>query len=195
MQGDLIMRQAKYNIDRDSILEKTFNYLVKNGLENITIRELCKGTGIAQGSLYYWFDDKTNIICESTEYGFETVSGKIFEYAFSAIDDLEKFFKECMSNISLYKDELRFIYQMAASPIYGERIRAEANNYEWYKVYSEKLSKKLGCSSDDLLPLVYLFISTILNYVIWEKKEGTADQLKFIYTSLAGKIHKNNGIA
>ena len=82
---------------------------------------------------------------------------------------------------------------MAASPIYGERIRAEANNYEWYKVYSEKLSKKLGCSSDDLLPLVYLFISTILNYVIWEKKEGTADQLKFIYTSLVGKIHKNNG--
>ena len=61
------MRQAKYNIDRDAILEKTFNYLVKNGLENITIRELCKGTGIAQGSLYYWFDDKTNIICESTE--------------------------------------------------------------------------------------------------------------------------------
>lgn len=189
------MRQATYSINREDILEKTFNYLVKNGLENITIRELCKGTGIAQGSLYYWFDDKMNIICESTEYGFETVSRKIFEYAFSAVDDLEKFFKECMSYISLYKDELRFIYQMAASPIYGEKIRANANNYEWYRVYAEKLSKKLGCTSDELLPLVYLFISTILNYVIWEKKEGTAAQLTFIYMSLVDRIHKNSVIA
>ncbi|UKI35277.1 MAG: hypothetical protein L6V93_13860 [Clostridiales bacterium] len=35
----------------------------------MTIRELSKGTGLVQGTLYYWFGDKTNIICESAEYG------------------------------------------------------------------------------------------------------------------------------
>ena len=41
------MRDATYQIDEDGILDSTFNYLVKHGLENTTVRELCKGTGIA----------------------------------------------------------------------------------------------------------------------------------------------------
>ena len=50
--------------DKSELSEKVFPYLVKLGLENISIRELCKGTGIAQGSLYYWFNDKT-CVCKS----------------------------------------------------------------------------------------------------------------------------------
>ena len=72
------MKAATYQIDEEGILDSTFNYLVKHGLENITIRELCKGTGIAQGSIYYWFSGKQDLICEAAEYGLRKVVDKIF---------------------------------------------------------------------------------------------------------------------
>ena len=47
------MKKAKNDIRDDSVLEKIFDFLVDNGLENVHIRDICNGTGIAMGSLYY----------------------------------------------------------------------------------------------------------------------------------------------
>ena len=46
------MRDATYQIDEDRILDSTFNYLVKHGLANTTVRALCKNTRNTKGSIY-----------------------------------------------------------------------------------------------------------------------------------------------
>ena len=125
------MTVASYQkVDEKAVLENVFSFLVKQGLESASIREICKGTGIAQGSLYYWFDDKTTIICEATEYGLKKVTDEIFEYVFSSVDDLKGFFENCLDRISEYKEELRFIYQIVASPKYGERLRKDGKYFK-----------------------------------------------------------------
>ena len=111
------MRDATYQIDEDRILDSTFNYLVKHGLENTSVRELCKYTGIAKGSIYYWFGNKQDLICEAAEYGLRKVDEKVFSYLFSNKKNFRKIFDECLSEINKYKSELRFIYPMAASPV------------------------------------------------------------------------------
>lgn len=181
---------------------KIFPFLVEHGLENVTIRELCRGTGIVQGSLYYWFGDKTSIVCEATEYGLKTVTGKIFEYVFESLDDLRGFFSGCLNEVSRYKTELRFIYQMAASPVYGEKIRASGKTFNYtYDKYTVKLASRLCCDERTLKPLVYLFISAVLDYVVWDEKEKSQMQLEFIYAALpdgmksagksAGKVERS----
>lgn len=184
------MKAATYQIDEEGILDSTFNYLVKHGLENITIRELCKGTGIAQGSIYYWFSGKQDLICEASEYGLRKVVDKIFSYVFSNMKNLRKFFDECLSEINKYKNELRFIYQMAASPVYGGKIRGKGRDLNLiYDKYVEKLVLRLRCSTQELKPLVYLFISAVLDYVVWEDTENTQMQLEFIYSVLTTNIN------
>lgn len=87
------MKAATYQkTDENYVLDKVFNFLVKQGLENASIREICQGTGIVQGSLHYCFSDKTNILCEATEYGLKKVTDEIFDYVFSSINDLPIFF-------------------------------------------------------------------------------------------------------
>lgn len=180
------MKAATYQIDEEGILDSTFSYLVKHGLENITIRELCKGTGIAQGSIYYWFSGKQDLIYEAAEYGLRKVVDKIFSYVFSNMKNLRKFFDECLSEINKYKSELRFIYQMAVSPVYGEKIRGKGQDLNLiYDKYVEMLALRLQCSTHELKPLVYLFISAVLDYVVWEDIENTQMQLEFIYSVLA----------
>ena len=187
------MKAATYQIDEEGILDSTFGYIVKHGLENITIRELCKGTGIAQGSIYYWFSNKQDLICEAAEYGLRKVVDKIFSYVFSNMNNLRKFFDECLSEINKYKNELRFIYQMAASPVYGGKIRGKGHDLNLiYDKYIEMLALRLQCNTQELKPLVYLFISAVLDYVVWEDTENTQMQLECIYFVLTKNI-KNSG--
>lgn len=171
--------------DKSELSERVFPYLVKLGLENISIRELCKGTGIAQGTLYYWFKTKTNIVCETTEWGLKKVTDEIFDYVFASLDDLRGFFSNCIDEISKYKKELCFVYQLAASPVYGEKMRADGKELNFiYDKYIHRLSERLNCDEQTLRPLVYLFISAVLNYVIWDEREKVQTQLEFIYSAL-----------
>ncbi len=180
------MNIAAYQMDdTDEYLAKIFPYLVRRGLENVTIRELCKGTGIVQGSLYYRFPDKTSIVCEATKFGFKLITDKIFDYVFASLNDLRAFFSGCLGEVDKYKDELRFIYQTAASPIYGDNIRIAGGELNViYDKYTHRLSKRLGCDENTLRPLVYLFISAVLDYAIWNEREKTQMQLEFIYSVL-----------
>ncbi len=180
------MNSAAYQMaDTDEFLEKIFPYIVERGLENVTIRELCKGTGIVQGSLYYRFPDKTSIVCEATEWGLKKVTDEIFDYVFASLDDLRGFFSNCLDEISKYKKELCFIYQLAASPVYGEKMRADGKELNFiYDKYIRRLSERLNCDEHTLRPLVYLFISAVLNYVVWDEKEKVQTQLEFIYSAL-----------
>lgn len=180
------MNTAAYQTtDKSELSARIFPYLVERGLENITIREVCRGTGIVQGTLYYWFKDKAGIVCEAAQYGLKTVTDEIFEYVFASLNDLKGFFANCLDEISKYKKELRFIYQLAASLVYGEKIRKTGKDFNFiYDKYTHRLSLLLDCDEQTLKPLVYLFISAVLDYVIWDEKEKSQLELNFIFSAL-----------
>ena len=188
-----VMKTATYQIDVNDILDRIFTFFAKRGLENVTIRELCRGTGLVQGTIYYWFGDKTKMICECTEYGLKKVTDEIFRYVFSSLKNLDRFFEECLDELGKYQKELRFIYQMVSSPVYGDQIRQKAAAYNLiYDEYTHKLSDYLSCDEEALRPLVYLFISAILDYVIWDEREKSQLQLDFIYSTLVKQVMHEN---
>lgn len=189
----IMMKSEAYHLNEAIILDKLFDYISGHGLENITIRDLCRETGLAQGTLYYWFNDKMSLICEAAEYGLKRAANRIFEYAFSSMNNLRGFFDSCLSEVSRQRDELRFIYQMAASPVYGKRIRENGHELEkMYDRYVEKLAEALDCDPQALQPAVYLFISAVLDYIIWDDTEKTQLQLEFIYRYISNRIPVTN---
>lgn len=183
------MRAATYKTtDAEEVLDKVFTFLVKQGLENASVREICKGTGIVQGSLYYWFEDKTKIICEATKYGLEKVTDEIFKYVFSSIDDLQGFFENILDHVSIFKNELRFIYQMVASPKYGAQIRCDGKYFKsMYDQYAVELAERLGYDIDRVKPIVYLLVSAILDYAVWDDVENVKCEIDFI-SSIASSV-------
>lgn len=186
------MKAATYQtIDEEQLLNNVFSFLVTQGLENASIRELCRGTGIAQGSLYYWFPDKTSIICEATEYGLRKVTDEIFGYVISSINDLPNFFENCLDKIEEHKNELRFIYQMVASPKYGEQLRKDGKYFKHiYDKYAVKLADKLNYDLAKVKPIVYLLVSAILDYAVWDDRENAQTELDFIYSILPKVMDK-----
>ena len=175
------MKKVTYNVSDESILDKIFEFLVNNGLENAHIRDICRGTGIAMGSIYYWFGDKKTMIYQTTVFGAKRVMNEVF----GSVCEHTDLFADCESVIRRNRKHLCFIYQMVASPIYGEQMRDIRKSYDsLLNKYAEQLSVIYNCSKDITYPIVLLYISAILDYAVWEEKEKLESQVEYIYQLL-----------
>lgn len=183
-----ILRTPKYRVSRTDILESVFEYLSKSGLENISMWDMCNGIGISIGSIYYWFESKEQLIAETAEHGLLTVSEDIFSGALNAFDDIRNFFSVCMEKIEEHHLSLRYIYQLACSPIYGDLLRKKCFDHEvTYEEYARRLSEVLSIPFEKSMAMVYLFVSAVLDYAVWGNKEQTTVQINYIYKCFVEK--------
>ncbi len=179
------MRKPHERDIRKEILGQCFNYLVGKGLENASVKNLCEETGISSGSIYYWFKNKEELVLDSTEYGLHGVTNMLFDYVFAHIDDIKEVISSFPDKLMVYKRELRFIYQVTTSNKYGDRMRSVADKLDRvYITYAQKLSESLNCNFNELLPIVYLFISATLDYIVWEDRTKVKCEMQSIYSTL-----------
>lgn len=182
------------NIQKDEILKKCFTYFVEHGLESISMRKMCDETGMAVSSAYYWFGNKDGAILSATEYGLNRVADILFDYVYQYIDNLEYIMITFSEFIMKYKAQLRFIYQVVTSQKYGGKIRPIANRLtEIYDRYTEIIADHFGCRKQELQPYVYLFISAVLDYVIWHDKDKMEVELACVYKAVTDLINKDKG--
>jgi len=174
---------------RLNLLDKCFNYLVKTGLENTSLRDLCKGTGISSGSIYYWFGGKDSLFLEATQYGLSVVADNIFEFIFENINNLDYFFEHFLEHINAHRMALRYIYQVATSPIYGAFMNENMLllNDKYYQ-YSKRLCVEFGCNEENIKPLIFLFASMISDYAVWGDLPVTKMQLDYLHTLLEKEL-------
>lgn len=179
------------DIERD-FLKPSFDYLVKNGLENTSVRDLCKEMQISYGSLYYWFEDKNDFYIDVVKYGTGKVADKLFAVAFKGIKNPTEFFATFLDEVDKYREELQLIFQFATSPDYGPEIRKKAEDFKpTYANYIEELSDILGINTEKIGPTIYLLISILVDYVVWEDRESSQMQLEFLRDSLmCGKTER-----
>ena len=183
------MREQIVKDVKKEFLETSFKYLVENGLENTSVRDLCKAMGVSSGSIYYWFEDKDDIYISTVKYGVSKVADALFEVAFDKMQNPELFFDTFLEEIEKYKLELRLVFQVTTSPVYGERMREKAEDFKLvYEKYIEKLSAILGCKPELLTPIIYMLISILVDYVVWEDYEVSKLQLTDLFDVLKLKL-------
>ncbi len=188
---------ATLGIDtKQQILEGTFAYLVECGLENFRIKDLVNRISITEGTIYYWYKNKDELVCDAAKCGLKKISNDIFSYFFENIARIDDFFNDCLRSIDYAKKELRFIYQMAASPIYGERLRNSTNHFiRAYDDYAEKLAELSGGNIEEIKPIVYLFAASVVDYAVWQNTEETQVQLNYIRKLLKRALTAKEEIA
>ena len=176
----------------ENILKIIFGCLVRNGVENTTMRTICTETNLTASSLYYRFKGKDEIILEASCYGLNSVTRELFWVAAEKINDFQALLIAFLKNVDARKQSIKLIYQVLSSPKYGEKFKKMTHSAPKviYK-YAEMLSEKLNCSPEELMPYVGLTIAVIREYVIWENRESTKQKLKFIYDKCLADCCKN----
>lgn len=175
--------------EAEKVLDKGFRYLVKHGIENSSLRSIATGIGYSPSNLYNYFESKDDCIIEIAKYGFAKAANALLKYALKNVPDLKYFFDTFLDEVDKNIDDLRAVYQVATSPIYGERMRQEAEKLQpIYHKFIKKLSEITYCKEELLLPSVFNFISIILDYAVWYDRPVTEVQLSDLYETIVMKI-------
>lgn len=181
-------------MQQEVILKNCFDCLVEMGLEHVTIRNLSQATGLKTSSLYYRFSDKEEIVLEATAWGYRDVIRSVCWAVVQKIGDFKELFDGLFNEIDKYKKQLKFIYQVAGSPRYGDLLRQRAKGLDsLYATFTEKIAAGFGCDQAEMSPYVRLFVSVVREYVLWDDKELVEKNLQFIYIEalrLRGKQHE-----
>lgn len=194
-QTDRCKVKEEINNTNETILQTIFGCLVHNGVENTTMRAMCEATGLTASSLYYRFKNKDEIVLAASCYGLDSVTRELFWVAAEKINDFQELLIAVLKYVDSKKRSVKRIYQVLASPKYGEKFKemAHSDPSVMYK-YVGMLSERLQCSTEELLPYVGLTIAVIREYVIWENRESTKQKIKFIYDKCLAECCKSESV-
>ena len=177
------------------IIATTWEYLLKTGLTNASIGDLCREAGLAQSSLYYWFENKDDIWISAGKYGLSKVVDALFAFTLNHTEDVRKYFDTLLDEIEKYKYELRLAIQITTSPVFGERMRDKAKDFRLlYEKYAEKIMDIFGCTHHQAEVFIYTIIASVIDYAIWDDREKTQMLLENLYERTVNKLQSINTI-
>ena len=178
---------------RKAIAKMTWEYLLKTGLGNASVGELCKETKLAQSSLYYWFENKDDIWIAAGKFGISKVVDALLEFTMSHTSNIRKYFDTLLHEVEKYKYELRLALQITTSPVFGDRMRERAHDFRlWYEKYAEKIIDIFGCTKLQAETFIYSIIAFVIDYALWDDREKTQMLLDNLHDRILKIIDVNN---
>ena len=170
---------------RKSIIMTTWEYLLRTGLSNASVGELCREANLAQSSLYYWFENKDDIWISAGKYGLSKVVDALFTFTLCHTDDIRTYFDDFLDEVEQYKYELRMAISITTSPLYGQRMRDKAKDFRlWYENYAHKLIDIFGCTYEQADTFIYSIIAIVIDYAIWDDRDKTQMLLENLYVRI-----------
>lgn len=164
------------------IIVNTWEYLLKKGLAKASVGDLCRETGLAQSSLYHWFENKDDIWISAGKYGLSKVVERLFAFTLGYTESPKKYFEVLLQEVDKYKADLRCVIQITVSPEYGERMRKTMMVFnDSYAAYAEKLVGIFGCTFEQSEIFIYSTLSAIIDYVVWDDGDKTQMLLDNLY--------------
>lgn len=175
------------------LLEICFDVFCEGGLENTGMKKLSDACGVTNAALVYYFENKDNIIIQSTAHCMAKVEDDFMAKAPVNFEDIERFFSEMpYLTAKLHGKKYRFMYQVYASPKYREYGREFFKGVnQRYAQYANELSSKLGMPSDFIQGIIYIFVRACVHYALFEDEEYLQSQLNAVRTSLKLFIKEN----
>ncbi len=170
---------------KTELLTKLYNNFIENGLDQTSMRDLCKGTGVSLGSLYYWFDDKEDLVIQVALWGLGNIIRDFFDSDLEAFCDIISFFHGCSKKFEELKKPLRFIYQVALSPAYGPRFQKDSDELvDELDGLVNRIIRKFSLDYASFMPIVLCFLSAIIRDVVWDDKKALDVQFEFLIKSI-----------
>ncbi len=180
---------------RNEIITTTWNYLLRTGLANASIGDLCREAKLAQSSLYYWFENKDDIWISAGKYGISKVVDALMTFTLNHTNDIRMYFDTLLDEVEKYKYELRLAIQITTSPVYGARMREKSKDFRlWYEKYAQELISVFDCTYLQAETFIYSIIAYIIDYVIWDDGEKTQMLLDNLYDRVLKKIDKQRTV-
>ena len=174
---------------KTEILNATWDYLLRKGLDHASIGDLCRETKLSQSSLYYWFENKDDVWIEAGKFGISKVVDSLLCYTLDHTDNIRKYFDTLLTEAEKYKLELRLAIQITTSPVFGERMRDKSKDFRLlYEKFANNLIKIFGCTYEQADVFIYSIIAFVVDYAVWDDIDKTQMLVKNLHIRTIEKL-------
>ena len=114
---------------KESIMETALDLFHEKGTKSLSISELTKRVGIAQGSFYNFWKDKESLVIDLMAYR-----------SIQKLENIEKEFSNSLTNPKKYLSEVIFKYSIDMT----EKIKNQEIYQEAFRIFASQDSKKVN---------------------------------------------------
>ncbi|MGF7059631.1 TetR/AcrR family transcriptional regulator [Brassicibacter mesophilus] len=156
---------SKVTNNKGRIIEEASKIIMNKGVENTSLSDIAKNVGISKGTLYYYYNSKSDLISDITEKHLNRISSEMLELAenmsesMSAKDMLNLLFHKIINDET--RDRLHlYLIQDALTSNSELKEKFKKDYADWREKINEGLTKVLKekMESYETLSLIVLSI-------------------------------------
>ena len=152
---------------------------VEKGLYKTSTRDLSKAMNLQSGGLYYYFQSKDEAVVACVEAAIR----KLEDYLITPVAEELTESAVVMKNLLVRAEEIapvyRFVVTVCADRQYRDQTKPILDALgERYVSYAETFARLLQCTVQELAPFVYMSITAITNYMVFQEESFIAPQMK-----------------
>lgn len=176
------MDEKTKEVKKLSMIPCFMKVFCEQGLDGAFMRKLASASGVSLALLYQYFENKDDIIRQSTAHYHERIQQELTAVIIGSIDRPEEMPGVILDYVDSVIDICRFLLQVMAHPTYcammeetGQRVTAHI-----MKV-AEVLREKRGLSEETAVGVAFLLNSIVNDYILKKSRENFLAQFGAIH--------------
>ena len=163
--------------------------MISKGLAQISVRELSAALKLKKAGIYYYFADKDEAIIECAEEAARRLEFNLIAPALKDIKNPERMMARLMDRADEMAPTMKFFAQVCADPRYQEKMHPVLNRLaQRYEHYAAEFAKSLGCEVDKVTPYLYICVTAMVDYMIFNESILVQPQLSLVKKKLAALL-------
>lgn len=176
----------------NSAVNVCLEQFVNKGLMATTSRDLSRALNLQSAGMYSYFQNKDDAVIACAETAAKRLEDELIAVAMNNITSPNTMVTKLCEKARQLAPMMRFFTQVCATEKYEERIRPVLSSLtSRYEDYAKRFARELNVSVDTVLPYVYICITAITNYMVFQEDAYVIPQLSLVANKLDSIMESN----
>lgn len=173
---------AAFEKRKIQIMEACFDCYAENGLQGTGVSALAKAAGVSKAALYTYFEDRDDLIIQSTAHCMSKVENDFMSLAPKTPEEVMDFIQTIPYwTAKKHGKKYRLMYQVYTHPKYIEYGKKFFKGVdERYTEYAKLLERNIGIPYHIILPFIFILIRACVHYALFEDEFYLQTQLNLL---------------
>lgn len=179
--GGVVIEKNDNALKDNSAVNVCLEQFVNKGLMATTSRDLSKALNLQSAGMYSYFQNKDDAVIACAETAAKKLEDELITVATNNITSPNTMVAKLREKAEQLSPMMRFFTQVCATEKYEERIRPVLSSLSSrYEDYAKRFASELNDSVDTVLPYVYICITAITNYMVYQEDSYVMPQLTLV---------------
>lgn len=173
------------NDRKKEVINICLDHFIEKGLTATSTRSLSSALKLQNAGVYYYFSSKDEAVILCAEEAALRLEKRLIAPAMRELSDPDGLMKRLRSRADEMAPTMRFFASVCVSDRYKDDMKPALDRLsKRYETYALRLAEKLKCDASTIAPYMYIAITAVTNYMIFNEESYILPQIELIKNQL-----------